>query len=883
MKLPLSWLCEFVEIDLPVEELAKRLTMTGLEVEEIRYVGLPLPTGKTEGRPGGHLRPETKISGLEWASDKFVVGAVLEVMPHPSADRLVLCRLNDGEREHVVLTGAPNLFPHKGQGPLERPLKVAYAREGARLYDGHKPGWELMTLKRTKIRGVESYSMACSEKELGISEDHEGVILLDEDAPTGMPLADYMGDAVLEIAINPNMARNASVLGVAREVAALTGARLKQPSYDVPWSGPPISGRVRLTIRKPELNPRFVLGLLEGITIRPSPYWAQRRLRLAGMRPINNVVDATNLVMLEIGQPLHAFDFDVLRRRAGGKAPHIITRMPEPGETLTTLDGVSRSLDDFTVLVADEAGALSIAGVMGGAESEIYDASAAVAQEAEVHPGKGELRSQSTTNVLLEGAAWNFINIRRTVAAQKLISEAAYRFSRGVHPAMAERGVRRCLALIQQLAGGTIAEGLIDEYPLPPADPIVELTGDDVERWLGVRLAIDEVAALLRRLEFAVEVKGTILQAKTPDHRLDIGEDVVGKADLIEEVARLYGYERIPETQIADRLPPQRGNPDLEGEERIRDLLVDLGLQEVVTYRLTTPEREAGRLAPGTPPDETPYVRLANPIAADRAVMRHSLLASVLEVVERNAHVRPRQALFEIGAVYLASEAGALPDEPRRLAIALTGPRALPDWQPADDAPMDFFDLKGVIDGLLRGLGVDGVRYEPQAHPSLHPGRSARVWAGSRPLGILGELHPLVAERYDLPVTPLVAAELDVEAILASLPARVAVRPVPAFPPVLEDLAVVVDESTTADQVEAVIRSAGGSMVSELRLFDLYRGDQVGPGRKSLAYSITYQALDRTLTDEEVSQVRGRIMRRLEADLGARIRAERSAPTTGAP
>ena len=878
MKLPLSWLRDFVDIRLPVEELAKRLTMAGLEVEEIRYVGLPLAAAKTEGRSGGHLRPETKVSGLEWSRDKFVVGAVLEVMPHPSADRLVLCQLDDGEREHEVLTGAPNLFPYKGRGRLERPLKVAYAREGARLYDGHKPGWEIMTLKRTKIRGVESYSMACSEKELGISDDHEGVILLDADAPTGMPLVDYMGDAVLEIAINPNMARNASILGVAREVAALTGAVLKEPSYDVPWSAPPLAGRVRLTIEKPDLNPRFVLGLLEGITIAPSPYWAQRRLRLAGMRPINNIVDATNLVMLEIGQPLHAFDFDVLVRRAGGKPPHLITRMPEPGETLTTLDGARRSLDDFTVLVADEGGALSIAGVMGGAESEIYDASAesigsaAGAQEGQSRQLGADNRPQSTSNVLLEGAAWNFINIRRTVAAQKLNSEASYRFSRGVHPAMAERGVRRCLALMQQFAGGTIAQGLIDEYPLKPVDPVVELNAEDIERWLGVRLPIDEAAALLRRLEFTVEVEGARLRAKTPDHRLDIEPGVAGKADLIEEIARLYGYERIPETQVADRLPPQRGNPDLEGEERMRDLLVDLGLQEVVTYRLTSPQREGRRLAPGTSPDEMPYVRLTNPITADRVVMRHSLLASVLEVVERNSRLRPRQALFEIGAVYLASEAGALPDEPRRLAIVLAGPRALPAWQPSDASAMDFFDLKGVVDGLLRGLGLEGIRYEPDGHPSFHPGKSARAWAGSRPLGMLGELHPLVAERYDLPESPLLAAELDVEAILAGVPARRAVRPVPVFPPVLEDLAVVVDETATAEQVEAAIRSAGGSMVSELRLFDLYRGDQVGPGRKSLAYSITYQAPDRTLTDEEVAQVRGRIVRRLEADLGARLR-----------
>jgi len=374
VKVPISWLKDFVEIDLPIEQLAQRLTIAGLEVEEIRYAGLPLPA--REARPG------TKISGLAWDPATIVVGAILEVMPHPNADRLVLCRLLDGEREHVVLTGAPNLFPFKGKGPLPEPIRVAYAREGAVLYDGHQPANQLMTLKRAKIRGVESYSMACSEKELGISDEHEGIIFLDDDAPAGMPLADYMGDAVLDIALTPNMARNASILGVAREVAALTGKPLHPPSFEAEWNGPAIEGQCSIEIREPELNPRFVLGLIEGVDPRPSPYRIQRRLRLAGMRPINAVVDATNYVMLELGQPLHAFDYDVLLQRSGGKPPQIITRRAAAGEMLTTLDGEPRKLDDFTVLVADGAGPLSIAGVMGGSESEVGPATRRVLLEA---------------------------------------------------------------------------------------------------------------------------------------------------------------------------------------------------------------------------------------------------------------------------------------------------------------------------------------------------------------------------------------------------------------------------------------------------------------------------------------------------------------------
>jgi phenylalanyl-tRNA synthetase beta chain len=856
MKVPLSWLNQFVEINLPIEELANRMTMAGLEVEEITYVGLPPPEGKTEGRSGGHLRPETKISGIAWDPEKIVVGVILEVMPHPNADRLVLCRLDDGDREHVVLTGAPNLFPYKGIGVLDKPIKVAYAREGATLYDGHQPGQTLMTLKRAKIRGVESYSMACSEKELGISDEHEGIIILGDDAPVGMPLVEYMGDVVFDIAIMPNIARDANILGIAREVAAITSQPLLQPSYDVLAEGPPLGGLVTIEITEPELNPRFVLGLIRDVEIRPSPYNVQRLLRLAGVRPINNIVDATNYAMLEVGEPLHAFDYDVLVSRAGGKAPKIITRSAHPGERLVTLDGVERQLDDFTVMVCDQSGALALAGVMGGAESEV---------------------SENTNNVLLEGASWNMINTRRTVISQNLPSEAAYRFSRGVHPAMAERGVRRGLELMRQWSGGVVNQGLVDNYPLPPKDPTVEITPVDVERWLGIVLTPKQIAEILLRLEFDVEVNGDIVRATTPDHRLDIGRDIVGLADLMEEVARIYGYERIPETRMADELPPQLGNLPMEREEHLRDLLVSLGLQEVITYRMTSPGREARRLTSDTPPSDKPYVQIANPIVGDRNVMRQSLLSSVLEVVERNSRLRERMALFEISPVYMASEGGALPDELNRLVIILTGSRALPDWQGADTSPMDFFDLKGTINAMFESLHLEDLRYEPNQHPTYHPGKCARILVGDRQLGVMGELHPKVRGNYDLPAsaadTPILAADLDLDLILAAVPERFDMRDVPPYPPVLEDLAIVVDESLPAVQVEAVIRKAGGKIVSDLRLFDVYRGEQTGSGKKSLAYSLTYQAPDRTLTDNEVAKVRQRIVSQLDQQLGAKLRS----------
>jgi phenylalanyl-tRNA synthetase beta chain len=842
MKVPLSWVKDFVDLPASLIDLARRLTLAGLEVEEIHLVGGSVPESQ---------RQEFKISGISWDADKIVVGAIWEVMPHPNADRLVLCRLDDGVQEQIVLTGAPNLFPYKGQGRLAQPLKVAYAREGARLYDGHQPGQVLMTLKRAKIRGVESYSMACSEKELGISDEHEGIIILDDDAPVGVPLADYMGDVVFEIAITPNIARDANILGVAREIAALTGVPLRPPGYELPQGGPSIRGQAKIEIHNPELNPRFVLGLIRDIQTGPSPYWVQRRLRLAGMRPINNIVDSTNYAMLEVGEPLHAFDYDALVKRAGGAAPTIITRTARPGERLLTLDDVDRPLNDFTVLVTDTAGALSIGGVMGGAETE-------------VHPG--------TRNVLLEGAAWNFINVRRTMMAQKLQSEAGYRFSRGVHPAMAERGVRRGLTLMQQWAGGVVAQGLVDSYPLPPEDPTVTVTPQDVRRWLGIQLTAAQIAEILQRLEFSVRVEGQSVIATTPDHRLDINTGVIGKADLMEEVARVYGYDRLPETRIADALPPQRANLAVEREERLRDLLVELGLQEVATYRMTSAEREARLASDGRPLEPQAYVRLANPSSSDRNVLRRSLLSSVLEVIERNARLAQRQALFEIGPVFYPSADGDLPQELTRLVIVLTGLRDLPSWQDAGSALMDFYDLKGILEALAADLKED-LRFEPVERSAYHPGKCARILSGDQELGVMGELNPLLVERFELPPTPLLAADLDLGVLLPRMPDRFQVRPVPAYPPALEDLAVIVDEGLAADRVKEVIQQGGGKTVTEVKLFDVYRGEQIGLGKKSLAYSLTYQSLDHTLTDQELVQTRQRIIRHLEQELGAHLRS----------
>ncbi len=893
-----------MDIDgLSVEDIARTLTFGGLEVEEIRYVGWPMSASGARDMHSSQLH-EFKTEGIEWDREKIVVAEIREVMPHPNADRLTLCDLYDGTQQHTVLTGAPNLFDYKGKGKLPKPLKVAYAKEGATIYDGHAEGLVLTTLKRAKIRGVESYSMVCSEKELGISEEHEGIIFLDDDAPVGAALADYMGDAVLEVKINPNMARCASVLGIARELAALLGRDLRSLRD---FGGlKPAGDFATIEITDPTLNPRFVLGLVQNVEIKSSPYHVQRRLKMVGVRPINNIVDATNYAMFELGEPLHAFDYDVLVGRIGNppasgrdtipphKVPKIITRAAKDGEKLTTLDGVERTLTSMNVLVCDEKGALSLAGVMGGAESEVYDASKEIldakgieTKEGQPTMGKASARGKSTVNVLLEGAAWNFINIRRTARQHNLPSEASFRFSRGVHPAVADKGVSLGLQLMAEWSGGTVAPGLVDSYPLPPKDPTVEVTPRDVKRLLGIALTAEQIIELLERVEFKCELtqhatrntqSETIIRVTTPPYRMDINEGVVGLADVLEEVARLYGIENIPTTNMADALPPQVGNPIHEWEERLRDLLISVGLTEVVSYRMTSAEKES-RLAP-----QGEYVRIANPITPERNVLRRSLLACVLEAAEKNVRAESL-ALFEIGAIFLPHK-NELPDEPRKLALVMTGRRIASAWDAknAKDSPAyDFYDMKGRIELLLAGLQLSNVSYAPPAALSAanavegqvyHPGKCAEIKVGDVVVGQFGEIHPLVKERYELGASPVLAAEFDLAALTyVSAQSGFSLTPVAEFPPVYEDIAVIVDETVPAARVEGLIRQTGGKTVTDVRLFDVYRDEKIGAGKKSLAYSLTYQSPDKTLTDAEAAAIRNKIVKRLEQEVKAKLRS----------
>jgi phenylalanyl-tRNA synthetase beta chain len=662
-----------------------------------------------------------------------------------------------------------------------------------------------------------------------------------------------MGDAVLDIAITPNIARNANIYGVARETAAIFRRELRHPSFDFLAEGEPLKGRIKIEIKDPEKNPRFVVGLIEDIEIKPSPELIQHRLKLIEQRPINNIVDVTNYVMFDLGQPLHAFDYDELLRRADGKTPTLITRPAKPGEKMTTLDGEERQLEEFTTLICDAKGAHSLAGIMGGLETEV---------------------TEKTTRVLLEGANWDLINIRQSLSYLKMHSEASYRFARGVHPAMAERGVRMGLGLMRQWSGGVIAKGLVDEYPLKAEVVTVEVSSADVRRWLGIKLSREEISEILSRLEFVCQVDGDTVQVTVPDHRVDIESDPInGKADLMEEIARIYGYDNIPETRLSDVLPVQRNAPKLFFEEKVRDLLVREGLQEVISYRLTSPEREAKRLPPEIEDDQKPYVKVVNPIAVDRFTMRKSLLSSVLENIETNARIRERIAFFEIGSIFLSSEEGQLPEEQERLVMAITGPRQITSWQDSTTPGLyDFYDLKGMVESLLNGLHVEKVDYKSQAYPSFHPGKSAAICAGDTRIGIMGELHPVVHHQYDFTEAPVLVAVFFLEQLREVTPLRYEVETVSTYPPVLEDIALIVDEDVPAGQVTFLIDQTGGKQVTDVRLFDVYRGEQIGAGKKSLAYSLTYQAEDRTLTDNEVAKLRKKIVKRLEREVNAQLR-----------
>ncbi len=851
MRVPLSWLSEYVQLPADVRELVERLTCAGLEVTAVEAFGRELPPGLPAPR-----------APLVWDRDKVLIARVLQIAKHPDADKLKLVTVDYGAAEpKTVVTGAPNIAVG------EQGMTVVLGLRGCRYFTADRTGRKTVaTLEPKALRGIMNDAMCMSEFELGLSDDHEGIILLDGDnpPPPGTPAADVLGDIVLEIDVLPNMARCLGMLGIAREAAALWDTPLRlpggggtAPSLPVdPVAGgtasPAATGdAVQVVIADAALCSRYVAMVIRDVHVAPAPYWMRHRLRLAGMRPINNIVDITNYVMLEYGQPLHAFDYDVLLRRAGGRPPTITIRPARPGETLITLDGQTRQLTPEHLVIADAAGPIALAGVMGGQETEV---------------------TPHTRHILLEAASFDLVSIRRTARHFQLFSEASTRFSRGVSPATVLPAAQRAAALLGRWAGGT-ATAVIDAYPAPPPVRRISLQRNDIARILGTPLPDAEVGRILQALDFSPQPTPQGWEVTVPPTRQDIQS---GVADLVEELARIYGYDRLPERLLPQELPPPQPRRDLELEEHCRDLLASLGLQEVITYALSSPEAEA-RLYPD--PAAAPaveYVRLVNPISPERSVMRRSLLPGLLAVLRPNREHADRLAFFEIGYVYLPQSGEPLPQEPRRLAIVLCGQRRPAAWdEPQPPPACDFYDLKGIIEALCAEWRLSQARYVPQRQcPWLHPMRAATLLLGDRPVGAFGELHPQVAAHWELTDRRPLVGEFDLEAILAAVPERFAYRPISPFPPARRDIAVVVAEDVPAEQVATEIRTAGGEILAGIALFDIYRGPGLPENCKSLAFTLTYQALDRTLTDKEVQKVHEKIENRLRHVLGAKIRGK---------
>jgi phenylalanyl-tRNA synthetase beta chain len=842
MRVPLSWLKDYVDITVATTQLAERLTLAGLEVVSIEYIGLP----------------EAELPG---PPEQIVVGEIRAVRPHPNADRLVLAEVEYGGSEpEIVVTGAPGLLDYRGKTDLH--LKVAFAMEGTRLYDGHSEGWRVKKLKKTKIRGIPSRAMVCSEKELGLSDEHVDIIYLPDDAPVGTPLVDYMGDAILEFDIKGPFGYLQSVFGIAREVAAVLDVPLRREAIEVLDRHPAeLTGTpefLTLEIADPDLCPRYSAFLIQGAKVAPAPFWMQARLHRAGMRPINNIVDITNYVMLELGQPLHAFDYHVLRPKADDRRPAIIVRRARDGEQMKTLDGELRTFDGEMLLITDGGGPVAIGGVMGGLDSEV---------------------EETTTDILLEAANFNFLNIRRTSRLLGLMTDASQRFGRRVDPELTVKAAARAAHLMAELGGGTVVPIAGDLYPGSQPQRVIELDPAYAARILGIKVPIDDMVRILASLEFQVsqseapiaadDAKPGILNVTVPSHRLDVTHPV----DLVEEVGRIWGYDRFPMSLMRDELPSQRTNVRLEGAERVRDVLVGCGLDEVITYSLVDVEDEGALWPQGAPQDPGKYLRVRNPLSAERAYLRQTLLPAMLKTTGDNLRFLDRVAIFEIGAVYLPAEERTLPDEPRRLAIVMTGPRESRTWMAGQDrTPVAFYDLKGMAEELLSGLGVEGT-FEKGQHPALHPGRCAQVRVGDTVVGVMGELHPQVREAFGLPAQPVCTLEFDLDKLLEAWQPAHSMIAISPHPPVYEDLAVVVSEDVPAEQVHGLIAQTGAPLVRSVVLFDVYRGEQVGPHKKSLAYRLTYQADDRTLTDGEVAKLRAKIVRRLERELSAELRS----------
>ena len=823
LQTPLSWLQDFVELSMAPDALAERLTTAGLEVELIEKIG------------------------ENWG-EYCVVGQVTEIRKHPNADTLNLVDVDFGaDKPITIVTGAPNI-QEIAENFSEPAPKVALALTGAMLVDAYHEDHPLKKLKPATIRGIASEGMLCSELELGLSEEHEGILILPEDAPVGKLLEEYLGDTTLHFDIKGGFSHLLSMLGVAREISALTGKKLdKSILPDVAnlevINQPPF---VELEIKDPDICPRYSALLIRNVKIGPSPFWMQQRLLRIGMRPINNIVDITNYVMLELGQPLHAFDHDILIERSKGQTPKIIVRRAVKGETLHTLDDVERILDNDMLMITDDSGLIAIAGVMGGSASEV---------------------TETTTNILLESANFEFLNNRRTSQVLKLRTEASERFGKQLDPEGTLQAALRAAQLMVEHASGTLETIAGDLYPVPKEKIYIELDLRYVEHLLGIKITPAKISEILTSLEFKVSGEN-ILKIEVPSHRMDINIP----ADLVEEIVRVYGYENLPSTLLNDVLPPQHMNQKLDGTERVRDILVASGMDEIITYSMMNPMDEA-RLKLEEDIDLAKFVPLKNPLSQERSHLRRSLLPGALSTARSNLRFLAKVATFEVGSVFHPHKENKLPDEPQRLSLLMSGSRETQSWLEQAEDNYDFFDLKGVLEQFLGALHLEGIEWKKSRELPCHPGRCVQILVNGNVLGFAGELHPKIRTSFELPEQPVCIAELDLDMIIKLAVKNHQMDFISNFTPIFEDLAFVMDANLPVEAVTPLILQSGKPLLRKAILFDVYEGEQVDEGKRSLAYSLTFQATDRTLTDKEVGKVRNKIIKRLQYEFQATLRA----------
>jgi phenylalanyl-tRNA synthetase beta chain len=799
MLISLKWLSDYINCPLSPERIADGLTMTGLEVESL---------------------------SLRYPQLKNVATARIEkVEPHPNADRLKICVVSGPGGLHRIVCGAPNARA----GAI-----AALALPGAELPGG--------VVREVKVRGELSKGMLCSEKELGLSEDHSGIWLLPGDTPVGVPLDEALGirDVLMEIAITPNRGDCLSVVGIAREVAALCKKSVKYPSMTFDEPGPPVDTLTSVAVDDPEGCPRYTARVIRGVKIGPSPPWLKDRVEALGVRSINNIVDVTNYAMMELGQPLHAFDFNRLRER------RIVVRKAGPGERFTTLDGVERELPEGGVLICDGVGPVAIGGIMGGLNSEI---------------------APDTKDVLIESAYFDPLSIRRTSRRLGLKTESSYRFERGIDPDGSLKALDRAAGLMLEVGGGEIAAGSIDVYPNPIKAPEIVLRVDKANRFLGTRLSPAEMKELLERIEMRVEVLDSDrLRVSVPSFRGDITREV----DLGEELARLSGYDGIPVTSPVAAVEAAAFDPHQRARGELKALLAGAGFFEVINYSFISHESiRRLRYSEGDP--ILAPIRLKNPLSDEQAVMRTTLLPGLLGNARYNFdHRNENIRMFELSKIFLLGKDNMQAEEVHHLAGVMAG-KQVPQVLYSDD-DVDYRDAKGVVEAVCSFLRIDDVRFRAELIPPwLDPWASASVFAKGERVGELGRVHTEVLDAYDLK-RPVFAFRLNFDRLFALEGPTPVYKGLPKFPPVPRDIALIADEKLPVEEPLDFIRSLNEPLLESVEIFDIFRSDQIGAGKKSIGYRLTYRAPDRSLTDEEVNVLHGELIKMVTARFGISLR-----------